>query len=1105
MTLRLPAFITLSAVSCLFSRRALSLRLPAVLLLLGSFVLSAKAQAQCTPASLNWDWQYKTSAFSSPTRFGFGVDALSLSWEAGVTPATQAVNTTFSGYGTGGYGNGNLAEFSMANGSITISFGAEVQNLQFAVYDLDNGQQLTVTARNGAASPAAVSVKMAPTNSGSKLSIAGSNTTAATASGPTNPLNNSATSSGVNVDIAGPVKTITLTFSNSTSGEDPIWLSDIAGCVTGNYATGYLPAATPEAGQPDYVIAAEANNVYAVHTGTAVATRLFTDAALASVNSLAYDPYNQVFYYADGTGSTANKAVYKYDLKTCSRSTFIADVTASPFNLPLNSQGVGAGGAAFYNGSLFIGVDAGTAVTEDNVIWRIDINAAGQATGAARIFGVQANNGSTSLFNWGDFVIYDRMLYNFNSALSPAANTEIIHYDLNAQASTAGYTVANTGQAAVGYTGTVYNVTDGLAVYNKAGALGAKTLISGGGWPAGTAALDGGGFFKFPADFGDAPAGYGRPFHRFRPCAAAAGLLQLGASVDFEMEPAPHAQAAGDNSANYAGSGTSNDEDGVSTFPALAVTSTGTTAAYTLTVAVRNTSGASRTLQGWIDFDGDGKFSAGEYASAAVANNATSVLLTWAARAAGTTKAGNTFARLRITSTALADNAATAAEDERAAGVALDGEVEDYALSISLSLSGTVLRDANGLADNLVNGSGLGSAGTSPLYAYLVSGGVVVDKAAVAANGTYTLSRASANTAYTLLVSGASVALGAGAPALALPAGWVAVGESRGGTAEALADGQQAISTGSASIGALDFGIQQLPVSDNAGFAVGMPAFGQLVALTAANDLGPLTGSDPEDGLLGTGSRLVITSLAGMEGNELYYNQVRLDAGSAIFNYNPDLLAVKVKSFDSHGAVFTFSFLDAAGRQSASPATYAMTWATSLPLQLTGLEVKHVNHQAALAWATAMEENTHSFLVERSRDGKNWTAIGSLPAAGNSPARQAYAFTDRNPEKGTNLYRLKMLDQDGSFTYSPIKALNLAQMPQLRCFPNPVTDKLYLTGVPSAELQQVTLSDIRGNRVLAASGLAAGYIELQHLPAGVYLLQVSRAGAGLQTFKVVKR
>jgi hypothetical protein len=78
--------------------------------------------------------------------------------------------------------------------------------------------------------------------------------------------------------------------------------------------------------------------VYAINTGTGQATRLFSDEFLASINFLAYDPYSQVVYYTNWGGATTNKPIFKYEVKTCIRTTFIADVTASPFNasgLPL--------------------------------------------------------------------------------------------------------------------------------------------------------------------------------------------------------------------------------------------------------------------------------------------------------------------------------------------------------------------------------------------------------------------------------------------------------------------------------------------------------------------------------------------------------------------------------------------------------------------------------------------------------------------------------------------------------------------------------------------------------------------------------------------------
>jgi uncharacterized repeat protein (TIGR01451 family) len=117
------------------------------------------------------------------------------------------------------------------------------------------------------------------------------------------------------------------------------------------------------------------------------------------------------------------------------------------------------------------------------------------------------------------------------------------------------------------------------------------------------------------------------------------------------------------------------DEDAVST--ALKVPIAGN---YNLSVPVVNTSGGSATLHGWIDFNKNGKFEAGEYQSIAVANSATTASLNWTVPS-GTTL-GSSFARFRLTTTTLTDNGTTTMVDERSILSANDGEVEDYSIDL---------------------------------------------------------------------------------------------------------------------------------------------------------------------------------------------------------------------------------------------------------------------------------------------------------------------------------------------------------------------------------------------------------------------------------------
>ena len=192
-------------------------------------------------------------------------------------------------------------------------------------------------------------------------------------------------------------------------------------------------------------------------------------------------------------------------------------------------------------------------------------------------------------------------------------------------------------------------------------------------------------------DYGDAPASYeGSPSNPAND--AISNTLRIGANVTADAGPKSGVTATGDTA-----------DDGIATLPTLIVGD----AAYSVVVSVLNNSGSAKTLQGWIDFNGDGTFEAGEYASVSVPTNASqqNVTLTWNAIPAMT--AGQSYLRLRLNDGALTDNVATPNIDERSIGLGGTGEVEDYALTIyplPSNLSGKVYRDLNN--DGVVAGAG---------------------------------------------------------------------------------------------------------------------------------------------------------------------------------------------------------------------------------------------------------------------------------------------------------------------------------------------------------------------------------------------------------------
>lgn len=93
-----------------------------------------------------------------------------------------------------------------------------------------------------------------------------------------------------------------------------------------------------------------------------------------------------------------------------------------------------------------------------------------------------------------------------------------------------------------------------------------------------------------------------------------------------------------------------------------------------------------------------------------------------------------------------------------------------------------------------------------------------------------------------------------------------------------------------------------------------------------------------------------------------------------------------------------------------------------LPVNLTEFNAQKNTAGVLLHWITATELNVASFEIEKSREGIDFTQLGTIEASNQTLAK--YNFTDLNPEEGNNFYRLKMIDKDGSFEYSKIISIN---------------------------------------------------------------------------------
>ncbi len=181
---------------------------------------------------------------------------------------------------------------------------------------------------------------------------------------------------------------------------------------------------------------------------------------------------------------------------------------------------------------------------------------------------------------------------------------------------------------------------------------------------------------------------------------------------------------------------------------------------------------------------------------------------------------------------------------------------------------------------------------------------------------------------------------------------------------------------------------------------------------------------------------------------------------------------------------------------------------STLPVTLVKFTAQQSGNTSLVQWQVANEINNAYFSVERSTDGTNFKAIGQVAGRGTVSSQQSYQFTDDNPAKGLNYYRLKQVDIDGNFTYSNIVPVNFENTNGVfKIFPNPAADIVRLTLPVSATTSFINVFDLSGKKVLAkqiGSNTSDESLDVRTLSAGVYQVTLLQ-GTQKQTLQLIKK
>ena len=169
-----------------------------------------------------------------------------------------------------------------------------------------------------------------------------------------------------------------------------------------------------------------------------------------------------------------------------------------------------------------------------------------------------------------------------------------------------------------------------------------------------------------------------------------------------------------------------------------------------------------------------------------------------------------------------------------------------------------------------------------------------------------------------------------------------------------------------------------------------------------------------------------------------------------------------------------------------------------LPIGLVSFAGSLVNNTGLLKWLTASEVNAQEFVIEKGQNGRDFLAIGRVPAK-NTFSPNSYQFEDFKLLDGLNYYRLRMVDKDGSFKYSKVVVIRVDKnfIVGLSIFPNPVLSTVTVSHPKARAGAFIQIMSVDGRVIrqyAVAKNAVQTSIDASELMGGNYLVNYINDG-----------
>jgi len=186
--------------------------------------------------------------------------------------------------------------------------------------------------------------------------------------------------------------------------------------------------------------------------------------------------------------------------------------------------------------------------------------------------------------------------------------------------------------------------------------------------------------------------------------------------------------------------------------------------------------------------------------------------------------------------------------------------------------------------------------------------------------------------------------------------------------------------------------------------------------------------------------------------------------------------------------------------------------ASALPVELTSFTASTNAKAVLLKWNTATELNNFGFSIERKTANTNFVKIGFVHGSGNSSTPKEYSFADNTVSAGKYSYRLKQIDNDGSYKYSKIVEVNIGSPAAFALdqnYPNPFNPNTTISyALPTSSNVKLIIYNSLGQEVqilvneFEDAGIHKVNFNALNLTSGMYFYKIE-AGSFSQVKKMI--